>query len=206
MFNLKITERTKLLLEPYIEPGDLVIDATLGNGNDAEFLYSCVKEEGVVIGLDIQQEAIKNSLNLFKDIIDLESISLDMDDLKKVNLWLFSHERIDALKLPKNPKVIVFNLGYLPGSAQEENHGSKELKISTKTETTLKALCNSCDLLQKKGVLSIVTYPGHGEGQREHEAVMSWLKGLQAKEFEVLTITQTNRSIKTPVQHLVMKK
>ena len=41
-----------------IRPGDTVVDATCGNGGDTEFLAGLVGSEGLVIGFDIQPEAI----------------------------------------------------------------------------------------------------------------------------------------------------
>jgi len=40
-----------------IQPGDAVIDATVGNGVDTAFLAKAVGPKGVVYGFDIQQAA-----------------------------------------------------------------------------------------------------------------------------------------------------
>ncbi len=210
MFDLKITERTHELLKPYIEPGDLAIDATLGNGNDALFLYQAVGEEGVVIGLDILSEALVSSTKLFKDRYDLCRINHRVDSLgdenKNIHLLEYSHDKLKELMLPRRPKVIFFNLGYFPDTSKALSGENINDKGATVTEVTLEALKQSSEVIDKGGVLSIVTYPGHGEGKREHEAVVLWLQSLAPKDFEVITIVQTNRSSRTPVQHLVHKK
>ena len=42
MIITQITELSKYILKEYIKSGDKVVDATLGNGNDAEFLAQIV--------------------------------------------------------------------------------------------------------------------------------------------------------------------
>ena len=44
-----------------IQPGDTVVDATLGNGGDTCSLASLVGENGCVIGFDIQAEAVEKT-------------------------------------------------------------------------------------------------------------------------------------------------
>ncbi len=210
MFDLRITQRTHELLKPHIEPGDLAIDATLGNGNDALFLYQAVGEEGVVIGLDILQEAVEASTQAFADRYGLYGINHDIGLLKqtdiRIHLLKVSHSQLYGLGLPRRPKVVLFNLGYFPDPLKASFGENINDKSATQTETTLDALNQSSDILLPGGILSLVTYPGHDEGKREHEAVMNWLENLSPKAFEVLSIYQTNRSSRTPVQHLVHKK
>ena len=47
----------------WIIPGDIVIDATCGNGNDTLFLANCAltSTSGTVYAIDIQSEAIANT-------------------------------------------------------------------------------------------------------------------------------------------------
>ena len=46
--------------------GDVAIDATLGNGNDALFLARCVGPNGKVHGFDVQAAALCTSTELFE--------------------------------------------------------------------------------------------------------------------------------------------
>jgi len=48
-------------LEKVIGVGEIVVDATLGNGYDALFLARCVGGSGCVIGFDIQEAAVSAS-------------------------------------------------------------------------------------------------------------------------------------------------
>ncbi|WP_278382561.1 class I SAM-dependent methyltransferase, partial [Clostridium tyrobutyricum] len=44
-----------------INKGDIVVDATMGNGNDTLFLSELVGDSGKVYAFDIQQTALKNT-------------------------------------------------------------------------------------------------------------------------------------------------
>ena len=56
----KITDINKLYLEKVINKGDIVVDATMGNGYDTKYLAEKVGEDGFVYSFDIQEEAIKS--------------------------------------------------------------------------------------------------------------------------------------------------
>ncbi|MFN0065363.1 MAG: class I SAM-dependent methyltransferase [Chlamydiales bacterium] len=135
-----------------LSKGDTAIDATLGNGNDTLFLASIMQGEGRLIGYDIQETAIEKTLHLLQE--------LPSSWRKNVVLKQISHT---ALCEPA--KLIVYNLGYLPGS---------DKSITTMTETTLVSLDKAVSLLQPGGLLSITCYPGHSEGAREAKAVLAW--------------------------------
>ena len=49
------------LLKEVVEPGDFVIDATMGNGHDTAFLAELVGPSGEVFAFDIQKEALINT-------------------------------------------------------------------------------------------------------------------------------------------------
>ena len=49
------------VLHQVIQPGDTVIDATLGNGHDTVMLAGLVGETGCVYGFDIQPDAVERS-------------------------------------------------------------------------------------------------------------------------------------------------
>lgn len=57
----KITDINKFYLENIINEGDIVIDATMGNGYDTRYLAEKVGEKGFVYAFDIQEEAIKST-------------------------------------------------------------------------------------------------------------------------------------------------
>ena len=51
----KVTDLNKVLLEDVISEGDIVIDATMGNGYDTKYLAEKVGESGVVYSFDVQE-------------------------------------------------------------------------------------------------------------------------------------------------------
>ena len=57
----KVTDLNKVLLEDVINEGDIVIDATMGNGYDTKYLAEKVGENGLVYSFDVQEEAIKST-------------------------------------------------------------------------------------------------------------------------------------------------
>ena len=73
---------------------------------------------------------------------------------------------MEKLDLKNKVSLILFNLGYLPG-------GNK--LITTKANTTLKAIKSGLNLLNNKGKILVVFYP-HKEGKKEATTVLNYLK------------------------------
>lgn len=146
-FNKTILNRFDLIVNKTLKEKDIVIDATVGNGLDTLKLANIVKN-GFVFGFDIQDKAIKNTDKLLK-----------LNKIKNYKLFNISHEYMyETLKNYKSKiSLIVFNLGYLP-------KGNKEIKTNKKS--TIKAIDDSLKLLNKKGIILIVSYP-HKEGKEE---------------------------------------
>lgn len=137
---------------------DIVIDATCGNGKDTLFLCQLGH---IVHGFDIQEEAIERTKELLK-----ENNCLD-----RAHLYLASH--VSFPPLSPLPKLIIYNLGYLP-------RGNKE--ITTLTETTLISLSHAWNLLAPEGALSITCYPGHLEGEKEEREILKQLSAIPSHE------------------------
>lgn len=146
-YNLSILNKARTLMETNLKEKDLVIDATIGNGKDSLYLLNIINK-GHLFGFDIQEEAITKTNNLLKE------------KYNNYTLYNTNHENIyNILKKQKGKiSLVVFNLGYLP-------KGNKE--ITTKENTTIKAIKNSIKLLNKKGHIVITIYPGHSEGKKE---------------------------------------
>ncbi|MBM3184235.1 MAG: methyltransferase domain-containing protein [Chlamydiae bacterium] len=148
-------------------PEDVAIDATCGNGHDTLFLA----KQGIsyLLGIDVQVDAVNATKVLLKE-------NLSEKELEHVQVVLGSHENLEKYPIPQLPKLIVYNLGYLP-------KGDKLL--TTKTESTLQSLSSALKILDPKGAISITCYPGHMEGQKEEEALLQFVKALPHKEWEV---------------------
>ena len=71
----KILPYAKELLKTAAGEGDIVIDATMGNGHDTHFLAELVGESGHVYAFDIQEAALMNTAerlgNEYKDRVTL---------------------------------------------------------------------------------------------------------------------------------------
>ena len=182
MFNISIAERSHFILANFINKGDFAIDCTMGNGNDTLFLAEAVGKAGNVVAFDVQEKALVNTEKLVK--------------LKKqVKLYLESNINISKYA-DREPSVIMYNLGYLPG-------GDKN--ITTKPDTLL-SIKQAVDIIKHEGIISVITYPGHKKGFEEELLISEYLAKLPAKKYEVLTIKEENHSEKTPVQHFIFRK
>lgn len=149
-----------------VRMGDIVVDATMGNGADTLFLAGLVGENGHVYGFDVQQEAIDRTRERLE--------AADM--LARATLLLAGHETM-AEHVHESPMAVMFNLGWLPGAAH---------RITTRTETTLKAVAAATEILAPGGMVSVCIYPGHEEGQRELTALLEFAAGLSVQKFNVL--------------------
>lgn len=138
----------------HLRPNDFALDMTCGNGHDTRFLSECLPQ-GLIYAFDIQEQAIQNTRAVVGE---------------RVKIFHRSHD--DLPPLPSPPRLIVYNLGYLPG-------GDKS--IVTRAETTVRSLDKCLKLLAVDGAISITCYPGHDEGCLEEAAVLEWAKNLPQK-------------------------
>jgi len=173
------------LLRERVAPGDRVIDATCGNGQDTLLLAELVGIEGKVWAFDIQEEA----LSATKDRLEAADLA------GRVSLVHAGHERM-AEFVAEPVKAILFNLGYLPTGERE---------VKTSAATTVAALEQGKMLLFPAGIILIAVYTGHGGGAEEWAAVTAWAEGLDPHEFNVWLSRQMNRSEKAPFLVLVEK-
>lgn len=152
-----------------VAPGDLVIDATCGNGHDTLFLakIALTKDSGTLFSLDIQPEAIESAKGLLND-------GLDASLMERVRFVLGSHETFPQEIVPGTIQLIVYNLGYLPGGDKAK---------TTMTDSTLKSIRHAQLLVKKGGMISITCYPGHEEGKKEEEAIIDMCSQLNPRQW-----------------------
>ncbi len=183
----KITELAKLIMKEILKPGDLAVDATMGNGKDTLFLAKLVGKQGKVIAFDIQPMALAHTEKLLKqNSINNSSVFLILD----------SHENIDFYI---NEKIsgAMFNLGYLPGG---------DHNIITKPNTTIRALKKCLNLLKKNGVITVSVYYGHNGGQEEKDRVFCFAKQLESEQYHVLKMDFINQRNDSPFLLVIIKK
>lgn len=153
-------------LRQVVRPGDLVIDATMGNGHDTAMLAELVGPQGRVIAFDVQAEAVASTRRL------LEAQGL----IDRCELHCLGHEHIgDVVAEPV--RASVFNLGWLPG-------GNKA--VTTHWETTRQAVKACLRLLMPGGVATICAYPGHAAGDEERHQLTALLSALRPQAYNVL--------------------
>ena len=130
---------------------DVAIDATVGNGYDTLFLANYYKK---VIGIDIQELAIKRSTEKTKD---LKNVVLYLDDFNNIDKYEYAN-------------LIVFNLGFLPGSNR---------KVKTQDYTSNEAILKAYSILD--GILIVACYIQHDGGYEEY---LNLIKSLENNKIE----------------------
>lgn len=176
------------LLINTISPGDIVVDATVGNGDDTVLLAKLVGPYGKVYGFDVQEQAIRQT----KEKLLYTSL------LPQVELYHQGHETVeDVLNVDTPLAGAVFNLGYLPKS---------DKSIITKSHTTLKAISTLLPMLRKGALLIVVVYYGHEGGSEEKEAVLNFASHLSQKEYTVLRYGFVNQQNQPPFLLAIEKR
>ena len=181
----KITEVNKIFLDKIVQKGDVVIDATMGNGYDTIYLCNLVGENGKVYAFDVQEEAIKST----KKKVERDNMT------DRVELILDGHQNLDKY-VKEEVSCVVFNLGYLPRAKHV---------VITKPDTTLEAIKKSLKLLKPNGIISIAAYIGHEGGLEEKNYICEYLDNLNQNEFNVLHMQFTNQ-INNPPQLILIEK
>lgn len=173
-------------LAEVLQPGDLAIDLTAGNGHDTLILSGLVGKDGQVVAFDIQEQALRETgrrLTAAGVPIRRCTEKQPQDVIPGVSLVADCHAELDSY-LHSPAKGIVANLGYLPGG---------DRLLITEPESTLAALEKACALLAPGGRLVVVIYPGHQGGREEAERVDLFFASLPEQDFEVLSMKVGNR-------------
>jgi hypothetical protein len=177
------------LIRDILGPGDIAIDATVGNGHDSVFLAEQVSPSGHVYGFDIQQAAIDSTREKSRQTHTSDCMTLIHASHAGMD------EKIPA-QLHGKIRVIMFNLGYLPG-------GDKS--VITLTDSTLAALTIAGRVLANNGIITLLAYPGHQGGDLETDQVKKWCEQLDAQQFETSTIYSTEHKDTAPRLFVIRK-
>ena len=173
----------------HLNLGDIAIDATCGAGNDTLVLAkACLSEkEGHVYGIDIQKMAIERTEALLET-------SLSIGTRDRISLIHKSHAPLPIEVPPAN--LIIYNLGYLPGS---------DRSIMTLSPTTIASLESAIERLLPEGMISIMLYPGHHEGLFETQTILNWASALADHQYSLSHHYRPNCS-KAPNLLLIKKR
>lgn len=179
---------TRSLVEKAVRPGDVVIDATMGNGHDTLFLAKLVGPTGAVLAYDIQEAALEAT----KQRLEKEGV------LGHVRLYKKGHETVaqELRQLNRPVSAAMFNLGYLPGS---------DKRVVTKPDTTLAALEAIAPYLKPGGLITVVVYTGHDGGQEEGDALLARLSLWDHQHYHILQYRFLNRPNHPPYLVAIQK-
>lgn len=166
-----------------IQPGEPVVDATCGNGNDTLFLAQATGKKGAVYAFDVQEEALQRTAERCQ--------AAEIDD-GCVRLIHCGHEHMSReIAQEHHGKIaaVMFNFGYLPGGSEE---------LITKPDTSIAALRESLRLLRPGGVITAVLYPGHAGGGEEAFAIQRWAEELPKRDYPSIVYRQLNAAPSAP--------
>lgn len=164
-----------------LNPGDVVVDATCGNGHDTLWLATHVltSVSGRVYAYDIQAQAMEKTSQLLTQ-------ELPSEMRPRVILEQRSHEIFPEELTALKPKLFVYNLGYLPGS---------DKSTTTQEQTTQQSLTRACELVAPGGLISVTCYSGHPEGTQEVAMLTSWCGQLSPKQWSCSWMHWVNRRV-----------
>lgn len=210
MKNYQITEWCHHFIAEQVKEGDICIDATMGNGNDTEFLCGLVGESGKVYAFDIQEQAVEATRKRLSEAGFLERAELfcashaEMDvvvngcgDGCSEQRAVSRGKRHVAKSCVGDVSCIVFNFGYLPGG---DHH------VATNAETSIAAIEKGLCLLKKQGVMSLCIYSGGDSGFEERDALLPYLKTLDPKKYLVIVSEYYNRPNNPPIPVMIVKR
>ena len=194
---LKQLEMAHWMLKDIIKTNDVVVDATMGNGYDTQFLAELGAN---VYAFDVQEEALNATEKRLDDAgIKNQIFEKNLSKLltePSVNLVLSGHEKLS--EYVKEPiKAAIFNLGYLPKT---------DKSVVTKADTTLTALYALTNQLVVGGRIAIMIYYGHEGGMEEKDAVIKWTSSLPQKDWEVTSYAPLNQIHTPPILVLIEKR
>ncbi|WP_253271223.1 class I SAM-dependent methyltransferase [Sporosarcina sp. D27] len=180
----RILPHSKQLLTEVISEGDIVVDATMGNGNDTVFLAQAVGPTGKVYAFDIQQQALDATKERLGDLYSRAELILD----SHACIHKYVHDGITAA---------VFNLGFLPN---QNDHA-----VITHPDTTVQALQETLKLLKPGGMITIAVYDGHPGGPEERDAVVGFVQQLDSKRYQVVRHEVVNQQNHPPFLLIIEK-
>ncbi|MBD8068586.1 class I SAM-dependent methyltransferase [Bacillus sp. PS06] len=178
----RILPFARKLLESALSPGDMAVDATVGNGHDTLYLANLVGERGHVFGFDIQHAAIAQTNTKLSE----------QKLLSRVTLFEASHDKMSEVlpaSVNQRIKAAIFNLGYLPG-------GDKG--IVTKPDSTISAVEQLLTVMPSEGIIILVVYHGHEEGAYERDQLLSYVTTIDQQYAHVLNYRFMNQQNNPP--------
>nr|XP_043608523.1 putative rRNA methylase YtqB [Erigeron canadensis] len=189
----KATQVAHSIWKHVVQKGDIVVDATCGNGYDTLAMVYMVADKsctGRVYSMDIQETALQNTTSLLDKL-------LDPDEKEIVDLSIKCHSKMEEV-VPRGimVRLVAFNLGYLPG-------GDKT--IITNSKTTLLGMEAASRIIASGGLISLLVYVGHPGGMEEYKMVEEFASRLPVNEWICCKLQMLNRPL-APIVVLLCKR
>ena len=182
----QITEWLHGFIRQQVQPGDICIDATMGNGNDTALLSQLAGPLGEVLAFDVQEMALKNT----------EAKLLRSECPGNYRLLLDSHEHMEKYARESSVSCITFNFGYLPGG---------DHRMATRPDSSIRAIEAGLLLLKKGGLMTLCIYSGGDSGFEERDAILNHIRSLDSAQYLVIQSEYVNRPNNPPVPVLILK-
>lgn len=186
MRNYQITEWVHHFIREQVQPGDICIDATMGNGNDTVLLSELAGETGKVFAFDIQEMAL----------VHTQEKLCRKGCVSNYRLLLQSHECMGQYASEESVSCIVFNFGYLPGG---------DHKKATRVDSSIRAIEEGLKLLKKKGLMTLCIYSGGDSGFEERDEILGFIHRLDSRKYLVIQSEYINRPNHPPIPVLIVK-
>lgn len=177
--HLKLTHLLWRELLPGLHNNDVFIDATSGNGFDSlelVRLLQCSTGAKRLFCIDVQAKAIAATtarlVAEFGDRLVREHVTFVEQ----------SHETFPGSIEEGSVALLVYNLGYLPGSS-----GDGDARVISSASTTRRSLQNAFPLLRPGGLLTVTSYRGHEGGEEETAACEELLSKLSKSQWRVFS-------------------
>ena len=155
---MRLTAVAHAIVADVLQTGACALDATAGNGHDTLHLARCVGIDGHVWSIDCQPCALRAARQRLLDA------SPELAD--RVTFLLGNHARLGRMVPVSALRAVMFNLGYLPGG---------DRTITTRAQDTLRALAAAAATIEHQGILTVMAYPGHAQGEIELAALIDWI-------------------------------
>lgn len=179
----------------------ICVDATAGTGKDTLFLCGMVPEDGQILAMDIQEDALKQARERITKAGYEDKVTFVLDGHEHMDQYVnFSENGQENCQTPQisGPvDLIMFNLGYLPGG---------DHKKATTYPTTMEAIEKGLSVLRKGGLMTLMIYSGGDSGFEERDALLPFLKELDHRQYTVIVESFYNKPNTPPLPVYILKE
>lgn len=163
-----------------LQPGKKYIDCTLGGAGYTMAIAKATGKKGLVVGVDLDELAIKNAKRLFKES-SLENVVLFNDNFKNIKSLIESH-----FKKEEKFDGIVFDLGLSSAQLDDETRGFSfkgerplDMSFGPKNERSTEEIVNSYSLQELTDI-----FREYGEDRRAYQIAKAIVNARKKKRIK----------------------